>query len=736
MSNRYRSTPKYKNTDVSASTVQNLLQTINNMSQRCKGLANTDDIVQRVRAIILMHRPHLASRMDLQLPELAMEAFMPNSSNASQITHNFNYKYDYNTNMPYNPFMQQQQTSPPLPQTNPSATPLQSFTFNTAPASGGVAAENIIPASSTSSAPPETRVITAPLSIESEDLSNLSVLYANAQRLPSVASYKQLLRQMIFIVRKYIRYEQIIVSLELLEAFDKLQTTNDLVELLQCIERETRWSIPNGSNVCRLISMLVTAYCRVVGLVTNREFSISSIKTEERLRVSVIEVEQAISDLINRPALSAPPAPPPPPPPETDQRLVTAEQINALNATLQQSNDQLIRAQTTVATLQQQLATVQNQNMTIANDLQQANDQLARAQTTITTQRQQLDVAQSQNLILNNAFSRLQTFFAESSGTAAAAAVIRGNEMETSAVDTSSIEDLVTRLITNYTQLQSQQAQLQSQQAQLQSQQAQNASVLSQQSSEYAALNQRYLDSESALAAMQLKLSSFEDTQSQLRAAQERNQQLQQQVTLHGEEYKKLRDEYSVLWKEARKPTHKVRGVPRRSELSRVNKSTAKLVQNQEVLIKERRKMGNVIKELRERQKENVEQYEKLVRQMRIDLQESRSRIDIMASNQAALSTTDLKLLNTKSNQALVDQVSALRAENESVREMCNRELARESTDLRERLTDSKNAIDSRIDKLMNQIDPLTARIEQTTSDIQQFEVRYEQLARSSTQRK
>ncbi|AIZ48652.1 ac66 [Agrotis segetum nucleopolyhedrovirus B] len=732
MSNRYRSTPKYKNTDVSASTVQNLLQTINNMSQRCKGLANTDDIVQRVRAIILMHRPHLATRIDLQLPELAMEAFMPNSSNASQITHNFNYKYDYNTNMPYNPFMQQQQQQQAPPslglQTTTTTTPLQSFTFNTAPASSGVAADTV-PAPSV----PETRVVTAPLSIESEDLSNLSVLYANAQRSPSVASYKQLLRQMIFIVRKYIRYEQITVSLELLETFDKLQTTNDLVELLQCIERETRWSIPNGSNVCRLISMLVTAYCRIVSLVTNREFSISTIKTEERLRVSVIEVEQAIADLINRPAVATDL----PPKQETDP--VIAEQINTLNTTLQQSNDQLIRTQTTIATLQQQLATVQNQNLTLTSDLQQTNDQLARAQTTITSQRQQLDLAQSQNLILNNAFLRLQTFFEHRSGATAAAAAAavaaNGNEMETSA-DTSNVEDLVTRLISNYTQLQSQQSQLQSQQTQLQSQQAQNESVLSRQSNEYAALNQRYLESESALAAIQLKLNSFEDVQSQLRAAQERNQQLQQQLTLQVEEYKKLRDEYSVLWKETRKPTHKVRGVPRRSDLSRVNKSTAKLVQNQETLIKERRKMGNVIKELRERQKENVEQYEKLVRQMRIDLQESRSRIDIMASNQAALSTTDLKLLNTKSNQALIDQVSALRAENESVREMCNRELARESTDLRERLTDSKNAIDSRIDKLMNQIDPLTARIEQTTSDIQQFEVRYEQLARSSTQRK
>ncbi|ADB84406.1 desmoplakin [Apocheima cinerarium nucleopolyhedrovirus] len=153
---RYRNLqPKYLNTDVNASTVKHLLQTVNSISKQCKVQYANEDDLERVRSIIYLHRPHLRFRYDLHVPELVMEALMPNSTVSNnipnQITHNFNYKYDYNTNYPVptivpapvtnvDPFgMPVVSPSPQQPQnaTGSTAVPVQNYYINTAPNNGG-----------------------------------------------------------------------------------------------------------------------------------------------------------------------------------------------------------------------------------------------------------------------------------------------------------------------------------------------------------------------------------------------------------------------------------------------------------------------------------------------------------------------------------------------------------------------------------------------------------------------
>ncbi|AKC91698.1 ac66 [Lambdina fiscellaria nucleopolyhedrovirus] len=97
--------PKYMNMDVNASTIKNLLQTINTMSRQCKKQRANNESLERIRSIIYSYRPDMKMRgVDLPVPDLVMETFAlmgphgaPNSL-PNQITHNFNYKYDYNTN--------------------------------------------------------------------------------------------------------------------------------------------------------------------------------------------------------------------------------------------------------------------------------------------------------------------------------------------------------------------------------------------------------------------------------------------------------------------------------------------------------------------------------------------------------------------------------------------------------------------------------------------------------------
>nr|UWK31613.1 desmoplakin [Spodoptera exigua multiple nucleopolyhedrovirus] len=694
----YRNVPKYKNTDVSASTVQNLLQTINSMSQRCRGQANTEDVLQRVRSIILMHRPHLANRIDLQLPELTMEALMPNSTNASQITHNFNYKYDYNTNVPnaYNPFV----PSPQLPQSQPQQQPqqqppLQSFTFNAIPPTVTTTTTTVpTTQSETSSATPQTVVVTAPLSIEQSDLSNLNVLYVNAQRTPSVASYKQLLRHIVYLVQKYVRYEQITIGLELLENFDTIQTyNNDIAELLQCIERETNWILPNGPSVCRWISALIMSYCRIVGRVTKREFVMSSVRTEDRLMTVIADVENAVVNMVNAPSAVQP------------------------------------------STITPEIETINNQQIQLLNNtIQQQQFEMTKMQTRYTSLEQQYDAFQSKTLVLNTAFDKLRNYY----------------RTNVTSPAPESEQELVTRLIRYVDEIQSAQTSV-SQQSQAQSaaltQQTQAYQQLQQQlvqmetryDETVAELRRRIDEKDTYLAETTLKLSSFEDVQSQLRAVQARNDELQAQIATLDDSYRRLQernksleDSYSRLQDENKKRRSSVAVKPIRKvkAVRRIDEQKAKLIEETQRLIQQHKLKNQQLQEMKTKYNETIDSNVKMLEVIKNDALKTRSQVESLISNQAALSALDFKALNKKSTQNLADEVSLLRAENVAVREMCDRQLDIQSAQLQERFEDSKVNLVSKIDKLIEQVAPLQDRIERSATEIEDFKTRIELMGR------
>nr|AIW01502.1 desmoplakin protein [Spodoptera frugiperda multiple nucleopolyhedrovirus] len=700
--------PKYKNTDVSAGTVQNLLQTINNMSQRCRGQANTEDIVQRVRSIILMYRPHLANRIDLQLPELTMEALMPNSMNANQITHNFNYKYDYNSNVPnaYNPFLpppQQPMQMPNASQQQP--TPLQSFTINAAPPPPTTTAAPTVAESSTTLQPPPpapttaavptttTTVVSLP-SIDQSDLASLNVLYVNAQRTPSVTTYKQLLRQIVYLVRKYVRYEQITLSLELLETFDSIQINNDIDELLLCIERETGWALPNGPNVCRLISFLISSFCRIIAKITKQELVLSAIKTEERLRAVMSEIEVAVVNVIN--------APPPAPVPQQPIQTYTPE-VEALK------NQQI---------------------ELLKNTIEQQQIEITRLQTKQTMLQQQYDSAESKSMILNNVNEKLRIFYRSHVGSAPPAddQQFVGNLIQYF----ENLETSNAQAITNVNQ----QNELLSQQTQSYNQMQQQYNELRQQYNQVEStykdtinqLTQNINEKDSYIASVDLKLSSFEDAQSQLRAAQTKNTELQSQVKSINDKYNNILEEYKALKKKtgAIKPIRKVKAI-RRPDAQTIN---SKLIAETQQLLNDQKVKNQQMQEIKNRYNENIESTTKVIEIIKNELQKTRLQVESLISNQAALSVLDFKALNKKSTQNLADEVSLLRAENQAVKETCNMELNRESIILQERLEDSKVNISNKIDKLIEQVAPLQNRIEQSAADIEEFKTRIETMAR------
>jgi Viral Desmoplakin N-terminus len=730
MADRYRNSAKYRNTDVNSDTVHNLLQTINSMSQRCKNRANTDDILQRIRSIILMHRPHLASRLDLQLPELVMEALSPHSSTPNQITHNFNYKYDYNTNVPGspNPFMTPPGTQSSLPQQHSELLqpPLQqSFTINQAPQASSSLPQSTSPLQQYQQPPPPppppsaTQTEIKPeTSIETEDLYNFNSAYISAQQNASVTTYKYLLQQIIYIVRKYVRIDLIVFSLQVIDSFDKLQQ-GDMVELLTCLERETRWSLPMGPNVCRLLAILVKSYCRVAMLVTGQELMLSTIKSEDRLFMQIQTVEQSVQTLLTNVAQS-----------------VSAE---------------------TQALMQQQ-------STELAGRVQDLNTQLTNLTETNVSMRQQLDALTNQNNAMSTQMARLHQFL---------------NNNGAGTFNLADIEQYVGRFIENYTQMATlandtaRSSELQKTVVLLQQESKQNTMQINtyQQQlqllqAENAQLKNTVGGYTAQIADFTVQLYALDDTKAQLNAAKTLIAKLQNDLSNISQtaevppasEKKKLTDvqielnsvknKYDNVLDEFNQLKHKYNELrqikpigmvtPRASpslkiKSSSVRRDQEKIVKNQQVLTRENRTLKESIRNLRNMYDTSVAESESTVRQLKMVVQDMQSRVDAMSSTQPALGIEELKMLNDSSTQTLSDTLSELKSELDSYKEMCSVEIKQESNILENRLMNSRQTLLSNVDSLVNQITPLQTELDDLRSQVNMFETRYETLARDTS---
>ncbi len=325
---RYRNLqPKYLNTDVNASTVKHLLQTVNSISKQCKAQYANEDDLERVRSIIYLYRPHLRLRYDLHVPELVMEALMPNSTlsnnTPNQITHNFNYKYDYNTNYPIptivpapvtnvDPFGVPVISQVPQPQTTiaPTTVPVQNYYINAPPNNGSnvplQSAANTgfmstqqmppqmyvqqqqqqqpmqlqipqqqqqYPMSSSTGRPPSPPPPAASVAIQligfnPDDVAAIENQYRIASSGPSTQSYHDLINVLFLVSRKYIRTQIFIQSLTLINNFDHLE--NDLKAVVAAINIRTSMQLNYSSpNIASAIAIIIQQYFRVVYAVFN-----------------------------------------------------------------------------------------------------------------------------------------------------------------------------------------------------------------------------------------------------------------------------------------------------------------------------------------------------------------------------------------------------------------------------------------------------------------------------------
>nr|QNH90926.1 maco-A 114 [Mamestra configurata nucleopolyhedrovirus A] len=741
MGDRYR-TPRYKNTDVSANTVHNLLQTINNMSQRSKTQAYTDEILNRVRSIILVYRPHLINRSDLQVPELVMEALKPDGTNSipHAITHNFNYKYDYNTNMPngFNPLLQQHQQQqaqmmqPPSNDTT-NAIPTQTINIHPIPSNTSITTTpNYMPQQPPPPPqPPSSQTVAVP---KPEELNELTEMYNTAVRSPTIEHFQALLDRVTVVITHYFNYESIITSLKYFKDFEKYLNKN-IADLLSCLARKTQWALTNNTDICDCLSIVISSYCKMATHVLNYQFVLSNYITVQSLTIITSQIEQTLTNY-------------------TDNTIQTKMQA------VQQPLQEQIRQ------LQLQL----NEENEKYGKIYQAYDQ-------ITLQHNELqsnnNTMQSHVQLMTNAFNNIKTY-------------LQTNNI---AVNFNTFEDISTEAIKILDKTIAENKAMKQQMAAAELTNDDTVKIL----------NEKFIDTEIQLTSLKLKYKDYDDLRAQNIALESKLSELQKdkealQFVINDLRLKPVSNvaptrPTSIILPEstniaaalaanqiteteiaeaqnplistpnqtrrpinlpilstaatvmpspslsARRssiPPSQRQSNPNRERQPR-NTNFTKVIKNQRAIIDQKRALNAQLSNKNRSISELLQSVKSTVSRLTQELASTKTSIETLSNNQAALSPNDLKMLNNKNTQDLRDKIVRLQAENQSVKDYCNVELEKASDNLKETLIGDKERIESEIKSLVVEIEPLQTRVQETIGQINTFQVQYEQLARNKS---
>lgn len=307
---RYRAPTRYINADVS---VDNLLRTIDSMSRQCRSRNETESELARVRSIITLYRPHLQNRVDLQVAELVLEALMP-PNGAQQITHNFNYKYDYNTNSaaapppPFFPVAPPRPTdafgapiapseptpaSPPPPKAD-APNPIQQNVYIN---SAGEAAR---PSSPRPPPPASGGGAVALMQVDDADELALKNDYDTLTREYTLVSYKRLVRTLVAVSQKYIINDLFVRGLAKLCSVELL-LNNDLGALVDCINREAALNIrPDTPDLCRLLVAMIRGFFILASSATRQEYTLARCDSAALVEEEVWSVKTALDQRMSR----------------------------------------------------------------------------------------------------------------------------------------------------------------------------------------------------------------------------------------------------------------------------------------------------------------------------------------------------------------------------------------------------------------------------------------------------
>lgn len=672
------------------------------MSQRCKTQESTDDILKRIRSIILLHRPHLISRIDLQIPELITEALIPNTG-SNQITHNFNYKYDYNSNVPTaippNPFVQNDNSRQETFYGQPGNIPVQMFTFNQTPSNNQQPQPQPPPAQPSSAA---TNIVTSfptqctTVVLADEDTVLLNETYQRTLRSSTILTYKQLINVLTSVSQKYILSEVFITSLVRLETFDSL-LSNDLRELVDCIQRTTNWTLSGSgslANICQIVSLVITAYCRLASTITRSStFNLSNFSSIQQMRTQIESIQSNLNELVAN----------------NDTVAMETDQIVNLNNRIERMQNEIAERDSTIMTL--------NTRSSLLN--------------------QRIQSLESANTVLISSFNSLARTF----NVANVASAENVNSVETVTISITDrlrekqnqIRNLETTLgqakLENINASSKLQSDLRKAQADLERTTQSLISVQSQ-------LNERTSSAESGLVALK----------DQLVTIREENQTLQTTVNSLTAELNAAREENSTLRSESLRPVARTKpynrpttstGLGTDTNLDARLRGLQRVVQDTEAinvrLSNENTELKNEISRLQQEKYEMSTTNQSSCDRLQIDVDNVKQKVENLIQNQATLNLQDINTLNQKTTDYYNIKLSELTNENQSLREALDNDITVQSDKLTDRFNIAEINLQNKIERLASQINPILERTQLAENYINSLKNNYEVLARNSS---
>nr|BBD51151.1 Desmoplakin [Samia ricini nucleopolyhedrovirus] len=292
--------PKYGDTDVNTRTVHDLLTTINSMSARIKALERYERVVSEIHKVIAMMRPSFnAQALEPDaMPALIVQFF--SESAERNLTHNINYKYDYNVGgalpfqppppQPFYPHPQywppqpppQQPPQPPQPPPQPPQPPPQ---------------QPPQPPQQPPQPPyPEPAPMSTRIELTEEETRSFQVLQQNMQR--QTINWRHLESFIFAMVQllqaRVVNSDTIVAVVRSLQNIDNL-TNYDFNEFLNCVARETSVRLDLSEQLCPTVVALIKLFKTAYMSITSRAFMYVN---SNALTASVVSVEAMIVQLV------------------------------------------------------------------------------------------------------------------------------------------------------------------------------------------------------------------------------------------------------------------------------------------------------------------------------------------------------------------------------------------------------------------------------------------------------
>ncbi|AKN81050.1 Desmoplakin [Lonomia obliqua multiple nucleopolyhedrovirus] len=364
--------PKYGNTEVNSRTVQDLLNTINTMSERIKALERYEHTLREIHKVIIILKPstNVHGFEPDALPALVLQ-FLSDfvGRDFNTLTHNINYKYDYNYPQPFpGPAPSVPSTSmPPPPPPAPGQPPPQFYNYY----------PYYPPYQFQAAAPPPPEAPSfningvggveslKQIQLTAEEQTKLTTLYYNMQSNMTWMYFEEFLDTFISIVKVHIENNITIVNILTLARNIKLLADYNFTQFIECIFINTSIRFTINEQLCETVTLFVKFFTNIYYLYRQTTFQITEFS---QMSILFSELYKEIEFKYNS-SIEA-----------TNNSLIIARLQNELKkerSTVQQLKEELLVTKNTNSELQNNLNITSSQYMDISKIYTELDSQTA-----------------------------------------------------------------------------------------------------------------------------------------------------------------------------------------------------------------------------------------------------------------------------------------------------------------------------------------------------------------------